>query len=1320
MVVSQLRENYVLRVLVTIFTILSLSSCGGGGGSSPAPTVDDTTPNVFSFIEEKNASLNQVYISDSIKVEGINAAAPISIIGGEYKINGAAFTNSNGSISNGQSVQVKQTSSNSTASKTDVTLTIGGVSGIYSVTTFEQDIDPDTFTFTAQTNVSLNAVIISNAITVSGLNVASSIKITNGDYYINDVLNASDTVVNGDVVKVQVTASNLRNTPVTANLSIGNVSKPFTVTTLAGATSVLTTPGILNLVESPTTSASEITVKLSSLPAGGTADVVFDVSSSNALVTVSPATITLTPQNWDTGVVLKVLPENDNIANNGQFSDIKLTINKNLTTDTSGYAGLAVMSIRANVTDDDTSGIIIESATTAGVPISNLNGVNEGVTQSFKVRLQSEPKKAVTLTVVSSNLTVANVSTATSTLSFNPKVNQTASNWDKPQLVTFTTSTDGVFDSDKTVKFDVKVTSPDDGTGYVQPLNKIVSATIVNINPPHNVSNGKSFLEFLNKSAPRNNEDAAAGAAYYAAVDPNSYRLTLSEFKAFNNGLSDAQNAVYVNDADLGFGRRMYLTTSLDGTVASCVENYTPLLNGLPNVNADAAEKLALASAGNPADIVATVCMEYSGTPGSVTGGGSTAGLLTGRKFVKFFSYAGDGSRIAQADLDGQGLKTQPGLCNTCHGGQGNSLLPDGTYPLKGDTGAQFLPWDLDTLVFSANPAQNLAVRDSYENLLRQFNEGVLATYPQPQTFSFRGNVTIPAPTPSPNPQTTPDTPSITETTINVSGVKDLITEFTFSIDDDGAGGPGVSIINGGLRFELLTPTGTLLWGSTGRYSDSANKVTATGIKNFFNSDEAFGKYLDILGGPTVVGGNITGNIIGVSEGYINNSECVGGIAVPFNTTDIGCTDSTGVWKLKITNSFSPAGSLKGWSVHFNGIPDQAYLPASVELIRGWYGGLDINGKLKQQKFNGAFIPVGWRQANNANAVANPEILYRDVIAPTCRACHIQRGTMANNDIDFSTYAKFMKFASKTKRLVYDKGIMPMAKRTFDNHFWSSTKPDILAQHMPGYVAGQVTLQPGRNIANAGIARTGQLAVYVASGTAADPFVKVKLNGSASVFANDYKWTVTGPAPSAAVVPLIVDTAEQNLAINTSFIVKQAGRYTVTLDTSGTGPVSATTSSSIFVDGSTAAMKPVSFKGKVIFYDPNNGGTSEFFVSSFQTCSSTRCHGGSSYNTVRRTGRLNFIYAPNDYVSLPTVTQQNENYRLLRDRIDTFLPMDSLVIRKGLNKIMHGGEGRYVGSYSARDVWSEVPIADLGTLKNYGEENYYTFLRWVLEGANNN
>jgi hypothetical protein len=95
----------------------------------------DTTPDPFTFTDQTNVALNTMVTSNTITVSGINAPAAISITGGTYKINSGSYTNASGTVNNGDTVTLQQTSSKNYSTKTDATLTIGGVSGTFSVTT---------------------------------------------------------------------------------------------------------------------------------------------------------------------------------------------------------------------------------------------------------------------------------------------------------------------------------------------------------------------------------------------------------------------------------------------------------------------------------------------------------------------------------------------------------------------------------------------------------------------------------------------------------------------------------------------------------------------------------------------------------------------------------------------------------------------------------------------------------------------------------------------------------------------------------------------------------------------------------------------------------------------------------------------------------------------------------------------------------------------------------------------------------------------------------------------------------------------------------
>ena len=104
--------------------------------------VTDTTPDPFTFTDQTGVALSTLVTSNIITVTGINAAAAISITGGEYSVNDGAFTSVNGSVSNGNTVKVRQTSSVSYNTITNTVLTIGGVSDTFSVTTIVDSTAP--------------------------------------------------------------------------------------------------------------------------------------------------------------------------------------------------------------------------------------------------------------------------------------------------------------------------------------------------------------------------------------------------------------------------------------------------------------------------------------------------------------------------------------------------------------------------------------------------------------------------------------------------------------------------------------------------------------------------------------------------------------------------------------------------------------------------------------------------------------------------------------------------------------------------------------------------------------------------------------------------------------------------------------------------------------------------------------------------------------------------------------------------------------------------------------------------------------------------
>lgn len=98
-------------------------------------TPPDTTPDAFDFTDVTDADLSTVYVSDSQVVTGMDACTAISITGGEYRINGGAWTAAAGTIDPGDTLELRLTSSADPETATTATVTVGTLAVDWSVTT---------------------------------------------------------------------------------------------------------------------------------------------------------------------------------------------------------------------------------------------------------------------------------------------------------------------------------------------------------------------------------------------------------------------------------------------------------------------------------------------------------------------------------------------------------------------------------------------------------------------------------------------------------------------------------------------------------------------------------------------------------------------------------------------------------------------------------------------------------------------------------------------------------------------------------------------------------------------------------------------------------------------------------------------------------------------------------------------------------------------------------------------------------------------------------------------------------------------------------
>jgi len=273
--------------------------------------------------------------------------------------------------------------------------------------------------------------------------------------------------------------------------------------------------------------------------------------------------------------------------------------------------------------------------------------------------------------------------------------------------------------------------------------------------------------EALAKIAPLGLYDSSASAhAYYHTIDPTNAKTTLASWLQANGFDQSAPNwgadthAVYTNNFDLGLGRDMYLKVGAcdSGYSASPLSQFaaqTPLspasatqlqqLAGRCDVAAVVVNYVGLQAAAQHLNAIAAVAMEYSAAPG------------TGSRFVKFYVYAPDTrtgamERVTSADLDHRGQKYVPQACVVCHGGTPGTVNTDSSgnssYSSGGDVNAGFLPWDLDSLLYSdtdpgfSQKAEDAALKSQYTRAAQQaslklLNVGAYLTMADPARFGL-------------------------------------------------------------------------------------------------------------------------------------------------------------------------------------------------------------------------------------------------------------------------------------------------------------------------------------------------------------------------------------------------------------------------------------------------------------------------------------------------------------------------------------------------------------------------------------------------------
>ncbi len=189
------------------------------------------------------------------------------------------------------------------------------------------------------------------------------------------------------------------------------------------------------------------TIRLNSKPTGSVT--VGLTSNSTKEGTVSPASVSFTPDNWSAPQTVTVTGADDKVADGSQPYAVVTAVATG--TDTSGYVGLNPVDVSLTNTDNDSAGFTVSAPTG---PTTEAGG-----TASFTVALNSQPTGTVTIPVSSTDTLEGTVSTAL--LTFN------ATNWSSPQTVTITGKDDAVADGNRPYKITLGAAGGTDTSGYL-------------------------------------------------------------------------------------------------------------------------------------------------------------------------------------------------------------------------------------------------------------------------------------------------------------------------------------------------------------------------------------------------------------------------------------------------------------------------------------------------------------------------------------------------------------------------------------------------------------------------------------------------------------------------------------------------------------------------------------------------------------------------------------------------------------------------------------------------------------------------------------
>ena len=200
-------------------------------------------PNNFDFNDVQDAPLETYVESNVVTITGINSQVTVSAPtnGFESSVDGGPFDGSIKTIDNGQTLKLRVLTSDILGDTKITQITAGGspIVDWSVVNVLTADNNPDYFDFLDRINQPAGAYVISNSLTITGINVPTAVTVTNGAQFRIDggAWTTSGNINVNQTLEIRILSSSDPGGKVFTNVTVGNLTDLWQVfTTTSGDT----------------------------------------------------------------------------------------------------------------------------------------------------------------------------------------------------------------------------------------------------------------------------------------------------------------------------------------------------------------------------------------------------------------------------------------------------------------------------------------------------------------------------------------------------------------------------------------------------------------------------------------------------------------------------------------------------------------------------------------------------------------------------------------------------------------------------------------------------------------------------------------------------------------------------------------------------------------------------------------------------------------------------------------------------------------------------------------------------------------------------